>query len=172
MGIKIACRCEQPLTKATVNKIALHCQVEVDQVVVVRDMPSIYWVPALLREQNLLTQLRKLLNLDTHKIPPELAVSGAKLWETWMAVTTQTFEKSVNIALVGKYVQTHDAYMSVEKSLEHASMRIGRKLNLRWIDSEHLEPQTRAADPEKYEAAWDALKSASGISMWLHLLVL
>ena len=164
MGFKIACRCEQPLAKGTVNKIALHCQVEVDQVVVVRDMPTIYLVPILLSEQNFLPILRSKLGLDALTVPLAMVARGNKLWETWKAVTTQTFEKAVNIALVGKYVKTHDAYMSVEKSLEHASMHIGRKLNLRWIDSEHLEPQTKVADPEKYQAALDALKAAQGIS--------
>jgi CTP synthase len=161
---KIACRCERPLAKGTVNKIALHCQVEVEQVVVVRDMPTIYQVPLLLSEQNLVPLLRSKLNLDALSIPPSLAANGAELWEIWKSVTTQTFEATIDIALVGKYVQTHDAYLSVEKSLEHSSMRIGRKLNLRWIDSEHLELKTQAAEPAKYQAAWEALKTASGIS--------
>jgi len=164
MKPKIACRCERPLAKGTVNKIALHCQVEVEQVVVVRDMPTIYQVPLLLREQNLVPLLQSKLNLDALSIPPSLVASGAELWDVWQSVTTETFETIIDIALVGKYVQTPDAYMSVTKALEHSSMRIGRKLNLRWIDSEHLEPKTQAAEPEKYQAAWDALRTASGIS--------
>ncbi|GKT90148.1 CTP synthase [Colletotrichum tofieldiae] len=55
----IACRCEQPLMEATVKKIALLCQVDVPQVLVVRDMPTIYQVPLLLEEQNLIPWLRK-----------------------------------------------------------------------------------------------------------------
>ena len=161
---KIACRCEKPLASSTVNKIALHCQVEVDQVVVVRDMPTIYQVPLLLSEQNLVPLLRQKLNLDAITIPPELAASGKALYESWKTITTQTFETAVDIALVGKYVRHHDAYLSVEKSLEHSSMHLGRKLNLHWVDSEHLEPQTRIDEPEKYREAWDTLKAASGIS--------
>ena len=146
------------------NKIALHCQVEVDQIVVVRDMPTIYQVPVLLSEQNLIPLLQSKLNLGALSIPPSLASQGAELWETWKSVTAERFEPSIDIALVGKYVQTHDAYLSVEKSLEHATMRIGRKLNLRWIDSEHLELQKQATEPAKYYAAWDALRTAAGIS--------
>ncbi|RYP37540.1 hypothetical protein DL767_002848 [Monosporascus sp. MG133] len=159
----IACRCETPLAQGTVSKIALHCQVEVEQVVVVRDMPTIYQVPLLLREQNLVSLLQSKLNLSGLSIPPSSVATGAKLWETWMSVVTKTFDATVDIALVGKYVQHHDAYLSVEKSLEHSCMRIGRNLNIRWIDSEHLEPKTQADEPEKYQAAWDQLKTASGI---------
>ncbi|RYP55926.1 hypothetical protein DL769_010014 [Monosporascus sp. CRB-8-3] len=159
----IACRCETPLAQGAVSKIALHCQVEVEQVIVVRDMPTIYQVPLLLREQNLVPLLQSKLNLSGLSTPPSSVAAGAKLWETWTSVVTKTFDATVDIALVGKYVQHHDAYLSVEKSLEHSCMRIGRNLNIRWIDSEHLEPKTQTDEPERYQAAWDQLKTASGI---------
>ncbi|RYP66813.1 hypothetical protein DL771_007611 [Monosporascus sp. 5C6A] len=94
--------------------------VEVEQVVVVRDMPTVYQVPLLLREQNLVLLLQSKLNLCGLSIPPFA-------------------------------------------SLEHSCMRVGRNLNIRWIDSEHLESKTQADEPEKYQAAWDQLRTASDI---------
>lgn len=159
----IACRCEQPLADGTVRKIALHCQVEVEQVVVVRDMPTIYQVPLLLSEQKLVPLLLSKLSLDTSSIPAPLAANGAKLWESWKSVATAKHDATINIALVGKYVSTPDAYMSVNKSLEHASMHINRSLNLMWIDAEDLEPEMQIAEPVKYHKAWHTLNTASGL---------
>jgi len=158
----IACRAEKPLTGSTINKIALHCQVEVDQVLVVRDMPTVYQVPLLLHEQGLIPLLQSKLNLHALNIPPTLVESGKELYKTWEKLTTQTFHSSVDISLVGKY-PSHDAYLSVEKSLEHSSMHLGRKLNLHWVDSEHLEPKAKVNEPEKYQKAWDTLKKTAGI---------
>ncbi|KAM5368779.1 hypothetical protein ACJZ2D_009333 [Fusarium nematophilum] len=159
----IACRCETPLAQGSVSKIALHCQVEVEQVIVVRDMPTIYQVPLLLREQNLVPLLQSKLNLGAMNVSPSLVAAGEKLWDTWTSVVTKTFDTALDIALVGKYVQHHDAYISVEKSLEHSCMRIGRNLNIRWVDSEHLEPKAQVDEPEKYQAAWEQVKTADGI---------
>ena len=71
--------------------------------------------------------------------------------------------ETVSIVLVGKYVTLQDSYMSVVKSLEHASMRCGKKLNLQWVDSSNLEPEAETADPVKYHDAWRAVCSAKGI---------
>ncbi|RYP08985.1 hypothetical protein DL764_001553 [Monosporascus ibericus] len=159
----IACRAEEPLPNSAISKIALHCQVEEDQVMVVRDMPTVYQVPLLLSDQGLVPLLQTKLNLDAVTVPPSLMARGKELFETWKAVTTQVFDETVQIALVGKYVKSHDAYISVVKSLEHSSMRLRRKLVLHWVDSEHLEPNTKVEEPEKYEEAWEAVKAASGI---------
>lgn len=160
--IKIACRAEKALTGSTISKIALHCQVEVDQVLVVRDMPTVYQVPLLLHEQGLIPLLQSKLDLHALNISPALVDSGKELYKTWEKLTTQTFHSSVEISLVGKY-PSHDAYLSVEKSLEHSAMHLGLKLNLQWVDSEHLEPKTQINEPEKYQKAWDRLKESSGI---------
>ncbi|RYP21445.1 hypothetical protein DL765_002235 [Monosporascus sp. GIB2] len=137
--------------------------VEEDQVMVVRDMPTVYQVPLLLSDQGLVPLLQTKLNLGAVTVPPSLMARGKELFETWKAVTTQVFDETVQIALVGKYVKSHDAYISVVKSLEHSSMRLRRKLDLHWVDSEHLEPNTKVEEPEKYEEAWEAVKAASGI---------
>lgn len=70
---------------------------------------------------------------------------------------------TVQIVLVGKYTTLQDSYMSVVKALEHASMKCGRKLELKWVDSSNLEPEAELADPVKYHDAWRAVCSAKGI---------
>lgn len=126
-------------------------------------MPTVYQVPLLLNEQGLVPLLQTKLNLGAVEVPPELLASGKDLYQSWKTLTTQAFDTSVDIALVGKYVQSHDAYLSVEKALEHCSMHLNRKLNLHWVDSEHLEPQTKTQEPKKYQEAWSTVKAVSGI---------
>ena len=67
---------------------------------------------------------------------------------------------SVTIALVGKYTNLQDSYISVIKSLEHASLRCSRKLDLHWVDSSDLESETLTSSPVKYHTAWKAVCSA------------
>ncbi|KAH8907741.1 CTP synthase [Coniochaeta sp. PMI_546] len=159
----IACRCERPLEQGTINKIALHCQVEPEQVIAVRDMPTVYQVPHLLEEQGLRNILRSVLRLDKLAPEPALVSKGAEIWQRWKTISTQTYTETVDIALVGKYVELHDSYLSLYKSLEHAAMRCKRKLNLIWVDSEHLEETTQLSNPTKYHKAWHDVVSARGL---------
>lgn len=160
---QVACRCETPLADATIAKLALHCSVEIDQILVVRDMPTVYQVPILLEQQHLVSLLRTRLNFGFMSISSANVVKGAQLWEHWKSVVTQEQESSIDIVLVGKYVETHDAYLSVVKSLEHSSMHLRRKLNLMWVDAEHLEEQAKSTKEEEYNKAWQELRGASGI---------
>jgi CTP synthase len=161
----IACRCERPLNHHTVEKIAHHCQVDVEQVVVVRDMPSIYQVPVLLEEQGLLPLLSEGLKLDAVHLPPACVSHGASVWRKWKGLTmpNQQFFDPVSIVLVGKYTEFHDSYLSVIKSLEHSAMRCRRRLQIVWVDSEHLESGARDSDPAKFHKAWHQVCTADGI---------
>ncbi|RDA94745.1 hypothetical protein CP533_6729 [Ophiocordyceps camponoti-saundersi (nom. inval.)] len=159
----VACRCEQPLDAITMAKIAQNCRVEAEQVFSVRDMPTIYQVPILLEEQGLPELLRRALVLDKVPLSPALVAKGAETWKKWHEMIPQEHAAKVDIALVGKYVELPDAYLSVVKSLEHAAMRCGRKLNLVWIDAEHLEDAAKEADPISFYKAWHQVSTASGI---------
>ncbi|KAM4055314.1 glutamine amidotransferase class-I domain-containing protein [Hirsutella rhossiliensis] len=159
----IACRCERPLEKVTMGKIAQSCQVEVEQVVAVRDMPTIYQVPILLEQQGLLELLRHALVLDKVSLTPALVTKGAEVWKKWNTIIPQEHSEKIDIALVGKYVELPDAYLSVVKSLEHSTMRCGRKLNLIWVDSEQLEDKTQHSDPVGFYKAWHQVSTAAGI---------
>jgi CTP synthase len=76
----------------------------------------------------------------------------------WDTITTR-----IKIAMVGKYTGLSDAYLSVIKSLEHACIACGQRLDLRWVDAGALEEATKAKDPARHEAAWATVRAASGI---------
>jgi len=132
--------------------------------VVVRDLPSIYMVPMLLEEQGLKKILHKSLNLDQLTIPPALQEKGSVLWKKWKAtVNPRDYHEEVTIALVGKYIELPDSYLSVCKALEHSAMRVRKRLNLTWVDSEHLEEATQQSDPAKFHKSWHDLITANGM---------
>ncbi|KAL8773824.1 MAG: hypothetical protein Q9194_004202 [Teloschistes cf. exilis] len=160
----IACRCSHELAKSTIDKLAMWCQVEPEQVIAVHDVPSTYHVPLILESQGLIQILKDVLRLDALSIAPSLVQSGAKTWLNWKNLTTtQDTAKTVKICLVGKYTALHDSYLSVRKSLEHASMRCGRKLEIIWLESDRLEPAMEEKSPGSFHEAWHLLCTASGI---------
>jgi len=132
---------------------------------VVKDMPSIYQVPLLLEEQGMIPLLRSILNLSEVPMSPTLIEKGRHTWSQWKTLTSteNRFFDTVTIVLVGKYTEFHDSYLSVIKALEHSAMRCRRRLDLKWVDSEHLESTTRERDPAKFHKAWHSVCTASGI---------
>ncbi|KAL8928108.1 MAG: hypothetical protein Q9172_001018 [Xanthocarpia lactea] len=161
----IACRCSESLKEPTTDKIAMYCQVEPAQVVAVHDVPSTYHVPLLLESQGLIPILKNVLHLDALSISPSIITSGSHTWKIWknLTATQDRAYDTVRICLVGKYTALQDAYLSVRKSLEHASMRCARKLEITWLNSSDLEPQTEITSPAAYHKAWGSLCTASGI---------
>lgn len=162
---KIACRCERALEPSAVEKIAHFCFVDVSQVIVVKDMPSIYQVPLLLEQQGLIPLVRDILSLQNITISDALDKKGRQTWAQWKSLTSteNRYFDTVTIVLVGKYVELHDSYLSVIKSLEHSAMRCKRKLDIQWVDAEHLESHTRQSDPAKFHKAWHNVCTAAGI---------
>ncbi|PBP16683.1 CTP synthase, partial [Diplocarpon rosae] len=161
----IACRCDIPLEKSTIEKIAMFCQVEPEQVVAVHNVSSTYHVPLLLEEQGLVGTIRDILKLDDTPKSERLVDRGQRTWNEWKNLTSQQDRlfDTVDIVLVGKYTNLHDSYLSVIKSLEHSAMRCGKKLNLIWVDASHLEGEAKSADPAAYFKAWHAVSTAHGI---------
>ena len=163
----IACRCTAPLAESTISKLAMFCQVELNQVLAVHDVTSTYHVPLLLEQQGLIPQMVSLFQLDKLHINPSLTTKGQSIWYNWKALTTSQDRflesEQVSIALVGKYTNLHDSYISVIKSLEHSAMACQRKLNLVWVDASNLEQATLSASPEQYHKAWHELCTADGV---------
>jgi CTP synthase len=161
----IACRCDIPLERSTIDKVAMFCQVEPEQVVAVHNVPSIYLVPLLLEQQGLVTAVREILKLDDVPKSKELVDLGDRIWTQWKSLTSQQDRlfDTVTITLVGKYTNLHDSYLSVIKSLEHSAMRCAKKLNLVWVDASHLEDATKATDPASFHKAWHEVCTANGI---------
>lgn len=124
-------RTEHTLKADILHKVALFCNVTPDSVVQCVDVPTIYKVPLALQEQKLdETVLRKLhMPLDSHADLSE--------WNHFLSLRDEARE-TVNIALVGKYVELQDAYKSIDESLMQAATYNKRKLNLVSIHSEKL----------------------------------
>ncbi|TVY57033.1 CTP synthase [Lachnellula suecica] len=160
----IACRCERPISSDTIAKIARSCHLTIEQVITVRDMKTVYQVPLLLEQQGLVDRFTEAFGLNNVNIPGPLVNKGKELWKLWNKTVLPKDElECVDIAIVGKYVETHDAYLSVVKALEHSAMRCNKNLHIIWVDSEHLEDSTQAKEPAKHDAAWKIVHSVRGV---------
>ncbi|KAI1745274.1 CTP synthase [Xylaria scruposa] len=127
---QIVCRRTDQFNDSTIGKVANHCQVDLDQVIAVSDVPSTYIVPITLEKQDL-ASISGILNLRSLHIPPGQIMRGAQTWTLWKTlVQPREYLERVTIALVGKYTGSIDAYMSLVKSLQHAAMACQHKLNL------------------------------------------
>lgn len=161
----IAVRCSEPLHKGTTEKISMFCHVGIDQVVNVHDVNSTYHVPLLLLEQKMINYLHKRLELQTISLTTEDIARGEDLLIKWKAMT-QNFDASmetVKIALVGKYTHLKDSYLSVIKALEHSSMQCRRILQIDWVESTDLEPDTQETNKDKFHEAWNKVSGADGV---------
>ena len=132
-GIKpdvLVCRTAQPITEEIRSKIALLCSLDPEAVIQNLTAPSIYEVPLILEKEGLAETVCRKLGLPERK--PDLAE-----WET-MVRRAETDFPAIRVALVGKYVQLHDAYLSIEEALHHAAAAAGAVADIAWIDSETL----------------------------------
>ena len=80
-----------------------------------------------------------------------------------MALNLDTLTEEVSIAMVGKYTELSDAYLSVIKSLQHAAMEVNRKLKINWIEASHLENSWKNNNLKEFEDSWKMLKSSNGV---------
>jgi len=127
----IGCRSDIPLNEATQAKIALFCDVEERAVVPLPTVASIYEVPLVLEEAGLGDLIVEQLKLSCNA--PNL--------RHWRQLVTRLKEPrpQIRIAIVGKYVELQDAYMSVREALVHAALFHDRDVHIDWIHSEDLE---------------------------------
>ena len=127
----IICRSDHPVTQDLRDKIALFCDVESRAVVPLRTAESIYEVPLVLEEAGLGDYV-----IERMKLP-----SGSRDLSDWRALVERLKEPagSVRIGLVGKYVELHDAYLSVKESLIHAGIHHDAAVSIEWIHSQRLE---------------------------------
>lgn len=129
----IVARCPLPLPDSLRRKIALFCDVPVDHVIEDRDLPSIYEVPICLSGEELDLKLLRRLELA----PKE---SDLAAWQDFLR-RLKNPERSVRIAIVGKYVELHDAYLSLVEALRHAGAALGAHVEIQWIPAERVEKE-------------------------------
>lgn len=129
----LVCRCERPMERSIKEKLALFCNVETDCVINNYDCDSLYEVPLLMHEEKLDSIVCEKLGLEQRECD----------LESWKAlVEREKNSKSsepVTIAIVGKYIELHDAYLSIVESLHHAGIYHGKSVDIKWISAIDLE---------------------------------
>ena len=128
-------RTEHELTKDIRPKVARFCNVDIKSVIQSIDASTIYEVPILMSEEKLDIEVLGKLNLPVNR-KPEL-----QQWKTFLK-KRKNAKKVVNIALVGKYIELHDAYKSIIESFEHAGATNEVKVKIKWIDAEKVTGKT------------------------------
>lgn len=130
-------RCDKPLDESIYKKIALFCNVKRDCVFENITVPILYEAPMMLEKQGFSDIVCRELGLS------ELPAPDMTEWEA-MLDSVRNRKKKVTIGLVGKYVQLHDAYLSVAEALRHAGYKHGAFVDIKWIDSERVTEQNVA----------------------------
>ena len=132
----LVCRTEHEMSKEVKAKLALFCNVEDDCIIQNLDADSLYELPLMLEKEKLADVALRKLGLENRE--PDLSD-----W-TEMVERERNMTKEVNIALVGKYVELHDAYLSVVEALHHAGIYNSANVNIQWINAEHLTEENAA----------------------------
>ncbi len=134
MGINpdaLVCRSPIPLGDTIKAKISLFCDLPKENIIEALDVDNIYKIPLNYHEQGI-------DEIILRQFKMEVKPANIKYWED-LVHTTENLSKEIEISLVGKYVELHDAYISVAESLHHAGYKYDTKININWVDSETLE---------------------------------
>ena len=141
MGIHpdiIVLRSDEPIGDPSIfQKVAMFCNVRPECVIENRTLDTLYACPLMLEEQEFSGVVCRRLGLEAAE--PDL-----REWRS-MVDSIRSVHKKVTIALVGKYVQLHDAYLSVSEALRHAGYALGAQVEIRWIDSETVTEENSAS---------------------------
>ncbi len=133
MGIHpdiVVLRCDKPLEDSIFKKIAMFCNLKPDCVIENMTLPVLYEAPIMLEKSNFSKIVCRELGLDYFE-------NDMDEWEK-MLEKIHSRKTHVSIAIVGKYVQLHDAYLSVAEALSHSGYEFGAFVDIKWIDSEKI----------------------------------
>ena len=148
----IVCRTEHPLTEDIKKKIALFCNVDKECVIENNNCDILYAVPIMLRNQKMDDVVVKKLGLKCGE--PDLTD-----WNNMLHALRHP-KQTVNITMVGKYVELHDSYISVNEALKHGGIETRSAVKINWIDSESLEAE--GVDPDAVFANTDGILVPGG----------
>ncbi|MDF2962322.1 MAG: synthase [Paenibacillus sp.] len=126
----VVCRTEHPLTEDMKRKLALFCDIDAGAVVECLDADTLYEVPMMLREQGLDDIVVNHLKLTSN--PPVMTE-----WEN-LVKRVKSLQYTTEIAIVGKYVALHDAYLSIVEALGHAGIDCNTEVKIRWVNAEEV----------------------------------
>jgi len=141
----IVARADHPVDQGLRDKIALFCDVDPQAVVPLVTTPVLYEIPLLLEDAGLGDFITERLEVET----------GAPDLEQWreMVEEIRRPKPDLSVAIVGKYVQLHDAYISVREALRHAGLLLGYDVRVRWVNSEDLEK----------DRGWEEMEGVAGV---------
>lgn len=139
----IVARCDIPLPDSIRKKISMFCNVKPDCVIENSTVPVLYQAPVMLEESNLSDIVCRELSIDAPR--PDMTE-----WNEMLARVEQC-KDTVKIAIVGKYVKLHDAYLSVAEALHHAGYENGVKVDIGWVDAEDVTDSTAAEILSEYD---------------------
>jgi CTP synthase len=152
----LAVRCKTRLTKDTIRKISLFANISPESVMSCHDVSSIYSVPEILYEQGIAKVILKKLNLS-------FVLEDISDWKK-ISKTYVSYKDNVKIAIIGKYVNLKDSYVSVYQALLHAGAKLGTEIEIDWIDSEKFEEKSdEMPDPGLLGNSLNSLDSYDGI---------
>jgi CTP synthase len=142
----IVARSDFPVEDSLREKIALFCDVDKRAVVAMVTNPVLYEIPLTLEKAGAADFILQRLGLVARQLPD---------WTGWQNMVAEVSrpKPEIKVALVGKYVELHDAYISVREALKHAALRLGVELDLKWVHSVELEKGR----------GWDIIDSVAGI---------
>jgi CTP synthase len=143
----VVCRSHEPLSRDIRDKIALFADIDERAVVASPDVPDVYLIPAVLQEEGLDDLVCERLGIEAPP-PPDLGE-----WDDLLERIRSLDGETVRIALVGKYVKLHDAYLSVHEALKHAGLHHGARVEVTWVDAEHM----------SYEEAVETFEQVDGV---------
>jgi len=129
----LVCRSDRAIDNELKSKISGFCGVNTDAVIPALDADSIYSVPLALKKEGLCREILKTLNLKNHEC-------DLHDWEK-LIYQLRNPGKSVKVALVGKYIQLNDAYLSVVEALRHACIAKNASLDIHWVSAEEIEKE-------------------------------
>ncbi len=140
----LLCRAERFLPEDMKEKIALFCDVDRDAVITAKDVSSVYEIPLVFAEEKVDEIILRHLKLDA---------TGPRNLEKWAAMLhrMQNPADSVDIALVGKYVEYEDSYKSLKEALLHGGIHHNVKVNIHWIEAESFEKGKLQQELEEYD---------------------
>jgi CTP synthase len=134
----VACRAANPIKDKVREKISMYTNVPMRRVVSMHDVESIYLIPEALREAGMDREVLTLL--DIHDRVDQRREDQARMQWRWFVDRIGKADKSVTIAVTGKYTALRDAYASIIKAAEHCSVHLGVNVNLKWLDTTAIDP--------------------------------
>ncbi len=139
----VACRAHNPVTRQVMEKIAMFSNVPMKRVFSMHDRESIYVIPDSMRQAGLDREILSLLHLHD-RVDAAHEDESRQIWSGFINKLQSPRRHKVTIGITGKYAALRDAYASIEKAIEHCGTHLSASIDLRWIDTTSLDPESVA----------------------------